>query len=66
MKIEERNEGPAVVMSPAGRLDAAGAPELEARIAAVARTAPGRLVAPRCGGGPGIPAFAGMTEDRRG
>ena len=44
MKIEERNEGPAVVISPAGRLDAAGAPELEARIAAVAGTAPGRVV----------------------
>ncbi|MDE0410299.1 MAG: STAS domain-containing protein [Alphaproteobacteria bacterium] len=44
MKIEERNEGPAVVISPAGRLDAIGAPELEARIAAVARAGPGRVV----------------------
>lgn len=44
MKIEERNEGPAVVVSPAGRLDAVGAPDLEARLAAVAKTGPGRLV----------------------
>ena len=44
MKIEERSEGPAVVVSPAGRLDTAGAPELEARIAAIAKTAPDRLV----------------------
>ena len=44
MKIEERREGPAVVVSPAGRLDAVGAPELEERLAAVTRTGPGRLV----------------------
>ena len=44
MKIEERSEGAAVVISPAGRLDAAGASVLEARIAAVAKAAPGRLV----------------------
>ena len=44
MKIEERNEGPAVIISPAGRLDAVGASALEARIATVTKTAPGRLV----------------------
>ena len=44
MKIEERSEGPAVVVSPAGRLDAVGAPDLEARLAAVAKAGPGRLV----------------------
>ena len=44
MRIEQRNEGPAIVLSPAGRLDAAGAAALEARIAAVAAAAPDRLV----------------------
>ena len=44
MKIEERHEGPAVVVSPAGRLDAVGAPDLEERLAAVTKTGPARLV----------------------
>ncbi len=44
MKIEERREGPAVVVSPAGRLDAAGAPALEARIAAAAGPGLARVV----------------------
>ena len=44
MKIEERNEGSTVVLSLAGRLDAAGAQVLEARVAAAAKAAPGRLV----------------------
>ena len=35
MKIEERNEGSALVVSPAGRLDGVGAPVLEARVSAV-------------------------------
>ena len=44
MKIEERSEGSTVVISPAGRLDAAGAPGLEARIAAVAEPGLVRMV----------------------
>lgn len=44
MKIEERSEGSTVVLAPAGRLDAVGAHVLEARVAAAAKTAPGRLV----------------------
>ena len=43
MKIEERIEGSAVVVSAAGRLDAAGAHELEARITAVARAGYSRV-----------------------
>lgn len=44
MKIEERDAGLAVVLAPVGRLDAAGAPVLDASIAAAAKTAPERLV----------------------
>ena len=44
MKIETRREGPIVVLSPAGRLDGAGAPVLETELIGVARSSGGRAV----------------------
>ena len=44
MKIGERTEGTAVILSPSGRLDVAGAPAVEEKIAAAAAPGPGRVV----------------------
>ena len=44
MKIEQRREGPAMVVSPVGRLDAVGAPDLEACILAIAARGNSRVV----------------------
>ena len=44
MKIETRNEGPAIVVTPAGRLDGVGAPLLETELRDVAGRARGRTV----------------------
>ena len=44
MRIETRKEGSAVVVSPVGRLDGAGAPVVEAELREVARGAAGRVV----------------------
>lgn len=44
MKIETRNEGPVIVVIPAGRLDGLGAPLLESELYDVAKRARGRVV----------------------
>ena len=44
MKIETRTEGEAIVVAPAGRLDAAGAPGLETQLRDAAMRARGRAV----------------------
>ena len=44
LTVTARKEGAAVVVSPSGRLDGAGAPVLEAELSAIARRAGGRVV----------------------
>ena len=44
MTIDERQEGTAVIVSPVGRLDAAGAPALEGKVSALARHGVRRVV----------------------
>ena len=44
MKIEQRRDGKAIVVSPFGRLDALGAPDLEAHILAIAERGDSRVV----------------------
>ena len=44
MTVTARKEGAAVVVSPSGRLDGAGAPVLEAELSAIARRGGGRVV----------------------
>ena len=44
MKIEQRGAGPAVVISPVGRLEGVGAPDLEASVCAVAGRGDSRVV----------------------
>ena len=44
MKIETRNEGPALVVAPAGRLDGTGAPVLETELRDAAMRARGHVV----------------------
>lgn len=49
LEIDERMEGPAVVLSLNGRLDGLGAPELEARVSAIVARGDCRVVLD-CGG----------------
>lgn len=49
MKIETRKAGSAVIVALSGRLDGAGAPDVEARLFAAARQGGGRAVLDCCG-----------------